>query len=73
MCPLLVPRPEVKARREDAGKVEDVAEEVLVETNAASVLTLDMAEVTSGVGKLMTSLIMLLREGTEHTTTDTPW
>ncbi|KAG6947634.1 hypothetical protein JG688_00015451, partial [Phytophthora aleatoria] len=55
-CPLLVASPEVKARREDAGEVEDVAE-------ATSDSTLDLAEVTSGVGKLRASLIMLLREG----------
>ncbi|KAG3109712.1 hypothetical protein PI125_g10677 [Phytophthora idaei] len=61
---------EVKTRREDAGEEEDVpvallvvAEAILDETKAMSVSTLDVAEVTSGVGKLRTSLTMLLQEG----------
>ncbi|KAG2808277.1 hypothetical protein PC116_g21311 [Phytophthora cactorum] len=78
-CPLLVASPEVKPRREDAGEVEDVpvalpvvTEAMLGETKATSVSTLDVVEVTSGVGKLRTSLITLLQEGTEHTATVTP-
>ncbi|KAG4042304.1 hypothetical protein PC123_g22200 [Phytophthora cactorum] len=69
-CPLLVASPEVKPRREDAGEVEDVpvalpvvTEAMLGETKATSVSTLDVVEVTSGVGKLRTSLITLLQEG----------
>ncbi|KAG2812139.1 hypothetical protein PC118_g15685 [Phytophthora cactorum] len=46
---------------------------MLVEAKATSVSTLVVAEVTSGVGTLRTSLIMLLREGTENTATDAPW
>ncbi|KAG6943535.1 hypothetical protein JG688_00017559 [Phytophthora aleatoria] len=46
-----------------AGTVEIVVVTTLVVVEATSVSTLDVAEVTSGVGKLRTSLIMLLQEG----------
>ncbi|KAG6945096.1 hypothetical protein JG687_00017491 [Phytophthora cactorum] len=56
-----------------AGTVEVGVVTMLVEAKATSVSTLVVAEVTSGVGTLRTSLIMLLREGTENTATDAPW
>ncbi|KAG2918369.1 hypothetical protein PC117_g17092 [Phytophthora cactorum] len=46
-----------------AGTVEVGVVTMLVEAKATSVSTLVVAEVTSGVGTLRTSLIMLLREG----------